>query len=402
MTAISETTNFNGIDLICFSHLRWRFVFQRPQHLMSRFAKTRRVFFIEEPVYDSTGGAAFHTSVCAETGVIIVTPHFRESDGNDYASAMRGLLREFMTRHNVIRYVAWFYTPLALDFARDLGADFTIYDCMDELSLFQGASPRLCEAEQELFQRADLVFTGGASLFEAKRHRHQRVYAFPSGVDVSHFFQARSIRAPFEEQRYLPFPRLGYAGVIDERLDIDLIHQLSESRPSWQIVMLGPVVKIDPKSLPRRNNLHWLGMKDYRDLPQYFAGWDVGLLPFAMNDSTRFISPTKTPEYLAAGLQVVSTPIRDVVSPYGDLGMARIAHNAEEFIASCDDCIARTMSPALRTDIDALLGTLSWDDTWNAMNRLIGDGLKERYGGVGVRQKEKVLPLLTASGALHV
>lgn len=393
-------SNVDDIDLICFSHLRWRFVFQRPQHLMSRFAKARRVFFVEEPIFEEGDDAVFRCTVCSETGVVIVTPHLPETARERSPHMMKGLLRAFMEREQITRYVAWFYTPLALDFAHEICPLLTVYDCMDELSLFRGASARLCDVERQLFERADLVFTGGTSLYEAKRLCHPNVYAFPSGVDVAHFLKARSIRVPFAEQTSIPGPRLGYAGVIDERLDIELIDQLSERRPSWQIVMLGPVVKIDPASLPRRDNLHWLGMKNYADLPDYFAGWDIGLLPFAMNDSTRFISPTKTPEYLAAGLPVVSTPIRDVVTPYGDLGMVKIAYDTEAFLAACDGCLTTPTLAALRADIDAFLRTVSWDDTWEAMNRLIGPGVAGwEYPEWRVRE---VLPEPSESGGVHV
>jgi UDP-galactopyranose mutase len=177
------------------------------------------------------------------------------------------------------------------------------------------------------------------------------------------------------EHVQIPRPRIGYAGVIDERMDIELIREIAEKRPNWQIVMLGPVVKIDPATLPRRDNVHWLGMRNYVDLPQYFAGWDVGILPFALNESTRFISPTKTPEYLAAGLPVVSTPIRDVVKPYGELGLARIAADAGEFIVACEQSMAYGMSMKWRRRLDAFLDTLSWDDTWDAMNQLIGEAM---------------------------
>jgi UDP-galactopyranose mutase len=400
MITTSIPSSVDGIDLICFSHLRWRFVFQRPQHLMSRFARARRVFFVEEPIFEDRDEAVFRCTVCSETGVVIVTPHVPEPARGRSPRLMKSLLRAFMEREQINRYVAWLYTPLALDFAHEICPLFTVYDCMDELSLFRGASARLCYVEQELFERADLVFTGGTSLYEAKRLRHPNVYAFPSGVDVAHFLKARSIRVPFAEQSSIPGPRMGYAGVIDERLDMGLIDQLSESRPSWQIVMLGPVVKIDPASLPHRRNLHWLGMKNYVDLPDYFAGWEIGLLPFAMNDSTRFISPTKTPEYLASGLPVVSTPIRDVVTPYGDLGMVKIAYDTEEFLAACDDCLATPTSSALRTDIDAFLRTVSWDDTWEAMNRLIGRGVAGwEYTELPVRE---ALPELSESGGVHV
>jgi UDP-galactopyranose mutase len=192
-------------------------------------------------------------------------------------------------------------------------------------------------------------------------------------VDVPHFAQARTIRKTASDQAHLPRPRIGYAGVIDERIDLELIDYISESRPDWQVVMVGPVVKIDPASLPQRANLHWLGMKDYRDLPTYFAGWDAALLPFALNDATRFISPTKTPEYLAAGLPVISTPIRDVVRPYGDLGLARIAKTAEEFVFAVEQSMTHGLSMKWRERADSFLRTLSWDETWGSMSSLIDE-----------------------------
>src|SRR5690606_28943889 len=103
--------------------------------------------------------------------------------------------------------------------------------------------------------------------------------------------------------------RIGYAGVIDERIDLVLLDQVARARPDYQFVMLGPIAKIDPATLPQRGNIHYLGSKKYADLPRYLAGWDVAMMPFALNDATRFISPTKTPEYLAAGRRVVSTAI---------------------------------------------------------------------------------------------
>jgi UDP-galactopyranose mutase len=374
---ISKNTKTNPIDLLCLSHLRWGFVFQRPQHLMSRFAKDRRVYFVEEPVFDNRDEAAMQAVTCARTGVVVVTPALPESyRGRDFRAVLRALLNAFLSEQKVERYMAWFYTPMALDYAGDLNPEVTVYDCMDELSLFRGAPARLCENEKELLSQADLVFTGGVSLFEAKcKSRETNIYPFPSGVDVPHFAQARSIRKTADDQANLPTPRIGYAGVIDERIDLELIDYMSLNRPEWQIVMVGPVVKIDPATLPQRANLHWLGMKDYRDLPAYFAGWDAALLPFALNDATRFISPTKTPEYLAAGLPVVSTPIRDVVRPYGDLGLAHIARTHEEFVFAVEQSIGRGMSLKWRERADSFLRTLSWDETWRSMSILIDEAI---------------------------
>ena len=253
-----------------------------------------------------------------------------------------------------------------------------IYDCMDELSMFRGAPSQLQVLEKYLLKKADLVFTGGVSLFESKRRFHPQVYPFPSGVDLSHFAEARTLPRNFGELEAMARPRLGYAGVIDERLDLGLIDEVASKRPSWEIVMIGPTAKISPDSLPRRANIHWLGMKDYVDLPKYFAGWDVGIMPFALNDSTRFISPTKTPEYLSSGLPVVSTAIRDVERPYGELGLARIAHSADEFISHSEQ-VMNSMGMGLkwRERADEFLKSISWDSVWGGMNRLISGVLTD-------------------------
>jgi UDP-galactopyranose mutase len=203
-------------------------------------------------------------------------------------------------------------------------------------------------------------------------------------VDCAHFAQARKMGDTATDQKDLPKPRLGYAGVIDERIDLDLIREVAERRPGWQIVMIGPVVKIDPATLPRMANIHWLGMKDYNELPRYFAGWDVATMPFAMNESTRFISPTKTPEYLAAGLPVVSTPVRDVVRQYGDIGLVRIATDASEFVAQAEQAMAFGMTMKWRQRADAFLSTLSWDNTWESMNSLIEEVAMAKNGAARV------------------
>jgi UDP-galactopyranose mutase len=241
---------------------------------------------------------------------------------------------------------------------------------MDELSGFAGAPAELRALETELLRRADVVFTGGQSLYEAKRHTHANIHAFPSSVDVEHFAQARRIASDPEDQAPLPRPRLGFFGVIDERMDLELLAGVADARPSWQIVMLGPVVKIDPASLPRRSNIHYLGAKTYQQLPYYIAGWDVALLPFARNEATRYISPTKTPEYLAAGKPVVSTSIRDVIRPYAHKGLARIADTVDGFVDACEAALIEDATARLR-DADVFLRQTSWDGTWARMRRLV-------------------------------
>ena len=356
-------------DLICLSHLRWRFVFQRPQHLMTRCARERRVYFVEEPLY-SPGGVP-HLRRDIDGGVTILVPQLpSDLDEPAIVSAQRALLDDFIAQEHITDYVLWYYTPMALPFTRHLTPLAIVFDCMDELSAFKNAPAVLREREADLMAEASVVFTGGQSLYEAKRHQHPNIHPFPSSVDVPHFARARAVTSTPPDQADIPSPRLGFFGVIDERMDLELVAGVAAARPDWQIVMLGPVVKIDPASLPCAPNIHYLGPKSYAELPLYVGGWDVALLPFALNDSTRFISPTKTPEYMAAGRPVVSTPIRDVVRPYGQRGLVRIADDVSSFVAACAEAMAE--DPVQRNGrADAFLRRTSWDGTWARMRRLI-------------------------------
>lgn len=344
------------------------------------------MFFFEEPVFED-GEARLRIAVCAKTGVQVLTPVLpRGLNVQQIADLQRELLGSMISQNNVQDYIAWYYTPMARQFASGLRPAVTVYDCMDELSAFAGAPPAMRLNEAALFDEADLVFTGGASLYESKRKQHPSVHLFPSSVDVGHFARARSLKDEPPDQLQLRRPRLGYAGVIDERMDLALLREIAGRRPDWQFVLLGPVVKIDPSSLPQAPNIHYLGMKQYTDLPAYLAGWDVGMLPFALNESTRFISPTKTPEYLAAGLQVISTPIRDVVTPYGDLGLVGIAEGASEFVRVAEGLLANPISSSFRASVDKFLSKSSWDKTWSDMSKLIEQKIKVKQLAAGQRQ----------------
>ena len=364
-------------DLVCLSHLRWNFVYQRPQHLLSRCAQTRRVFFVEEPFF----GEEMRLEVTrSEEGVCVVVPHLPEhvrGRREEEESLQQALLSRLFAEYKIGEHILWYYTPMALGWSRHLRPLATVYDCMDELSAFKFAPAELREREAELFRRADLVFTGGHSLYEAKRGRAPHVYAFPSGIDREHFGRARDIDADPEDQANIPHPRLGFFGVVDERLDLELLGALADERPDWHYVIIGPVVKIDPETLPRRENIHYLGGKSYKELPSYLAGWDVATLLFARNEHTRYISPTKTPEYLAAGKPVVSTSIRDVVRPYGETGLVRIADEPREFAAAAEELMREGISAEWLSRVDAFLAQNTWDRTWARMAELI-DGVAER------------------------
>ena len=370
-------------DLLCLSHLRWKFVFQRPQHLMSRFAKERRVFFVEEPVF-SDAESHLNVEVCPQTGVRIAVPFLKNGTPPDLiAMEIRTLLDRLIIDHEIRpNYLLWYYTPTAISFSSHLRPAATVFDCMDELSAFHGAPAALKQNEEELFRRADVVFTGGHSLYEAKKKQHHNIHAFPSSVDVDHFRKARTHSCEPEDQAGIPHPRLGYVGVIDERMDLELLEQSAKLRPDWHFIMVGPVVKIQPDSLPKAPNIHYLGGKSYAELPAYLAGWDVAMMPFARNESTKFISPTKTPEYLAAGKPVVSTSIRDVVRPYGESGLARIADSPADFVAAAEYAMKNSGAEWL-AQVDEVLKTMSWNQTWAEMKALIEDAaVSSRAGDV--------------------
>jgi UDP-galactopyranose mutase len=373
-------------SVLCLSHLRWNFVFQRPQHLLSRCAREHDVVFFEEPVFDAPEPELV-VSTSAQ-GVRVAVPHLPPGTPEEVAeAALRGMI-DRVVQHELkgARPVLWYYTPMAIPFTDQVRPRAVVYDCMDELSLFKGAPAVLKEREKLLLADADVVFTGGHSLYEHKRahSQHRNIHPFPSSVDVPHFARARQREEVPEppDQAEIPAPRVGFFGVIDERLDIELVGELAELRPDLQIVLIGPVVKIDPADLPRQPNLHYLGGKSYDELPAYLAGWDVAILPFARNDSTRFISPTKTPEYLAAGKPVVSTSIRDVVRPYGREGLAWIADTAGEFSAAIDEALASDRSARL-AHTDAFLANLSWDRTWAEMWSHVARAIQARASSHG-------------------
>jgi len=368
-------------DLVCFSHLRWDFVYQRPQHLLTRCAKERRVFFVEEPMF---GNGSMRLDIReAESGVHVVVPQLPEGLRSEIAinAVMKEMTRQLFIDHEINRYVFWYYTPMALSFTAQFNPIAAVYDCMDELSAFKGAHSQLPALEKQLFRYVDLVFTGGQSLYEAKRGQHSAVYAFPSSIDAVHFGKARKALRDPEDQSHIPHPRLGFFGVIDERFDTELLDQIAAKRPDWQFVIIGPVVKIAPETLPAHPNIHYPGGKKYSELPDYLAGWDIALLLFARNESTRFISPTKTPEYLAAGKPVISTSIRDVVRPYGDLNLVEIADTADEFITAAENILSRCTGSARSewlSKVDAFLENISWDKTWAQMSDLIDQVIERK------------------------
>jgi len=360
--------------LIVLCHLRWDFVCQRPQHLLTRLSQFYNVVVIEEPVFNDKSESAvdFLKIMRPADNITVYQPHTSVSEfgfHDEQLAAMRPLLQNLIADGSP--QVVWFYTPMALPLLDCFNAEAIVYDCMDELSAFNNPPPQLLEREAVLLKIADLVFTGGPSLYKAKRDRAKSVHCFSSSVDVAHFKRALNRSEPHEALANIPGPRLGFYGVIDERFDLELIKTLADLKPDWQIILIGPVVKIDPVTLPQRANIHYLGQRTYDELPLLLAGWDVCLLPFALNAATKFISPTKVLEYMAAELPIVSTKITDVYEPYGHV--VQIADDAISFVECCHRALDMTV-PEKREMVAKMrivLSRTSWDKTSKEMQVLI-------------------------------
>ena len=355
------------LDLVCFCHLRWDFVYQRPQHLITRFSKVFRVFYIEEPIFDENHNNTLTYYPKGDT-LCVVVPHLKPGLSQEEVTFLqKKLFDQMFNEHNISHYILWYYTPMALNFSRHLKPRLVVYDCMDELLNFKFAPPELKELELELFASADVAFTGGINLYHAKKQSHSNIHGIPSSIDKDHFRQARQTIDEPEDQHQIPHPRFGFYGVVDERFDLELIKRSAELRPEWSFVIIGPVVKIDPESLPKLPNIYYLGGRSYHELPRYLAGWDVAIIPFLRNDSTKYISPTKTPEYLAAGKPVISTSIVDVIRPYGDLGLVHIADTPEGFILAGEKELSTNNKSTWLEKVDDHLKDNSWDNTWKRM-----------------------------------
>jgi len=374
--------------LIVLSHWRWDFVCRRPQQLMRRLSRHYPIIYVEEPVQGQ--GPARLTVKTRGAGIEVVVPCTPlEAPGfhEEQLRVLGPLLAEHMVQRGVDQRIAWFYTPMATPLIACLQPQLVVYDCMDELSARQGAPAELPQREAELLRAASLVFAGGPALYEAKRRLHPRVHCVPSAVDPVRFAPSRLDAASEEAreadrlQERLPRPRLGFFGVIDERIDLALLDEVASARPDWQIVMAGPVLGIDPASLSRRPNLHWLGRQPQELLPYLMAAWDVCLMPFALNDATRYISPTKTLEYMAGEKPIVSTAVPDVVALYGDV--VRVARGAAQFAEACAELLRETGHQRARrlNNMATTVFRTSWESTAQCIHELIEQALESAEAG---------------------
>lgn len=363
-TGIAAGNEQNKYDMVVFCHLRWDFVYQRPQHIISRMAKDMKILMIEEP---------WHRPDEKHSRLITVNDNLHVLQPNVTSiEEIETVLPQYINNKNVS--VGWFYSASFIPLLNQFDFSTVVYDCMDELSLFKGAPEKLIEQEKYLIANADVVFTGGKSLYESKSQHHSNVHCFPSSVDQKHFEKALNGVAIPADLAAIKGPVVGFFGVIDERIDYDLINNIALQKPDVSFVMLGPLAKVSEDELPRQQNIHYLGMKDYKDLPAYLKGFDIAMMPFALNDATKYISPTKTLEYMAAGKPIISTAIKDVVRDYKSC--VKIVETADEFAQAIDRILMDAPDVFMNYEYAEILKNTSWDATAAKMNTLIKTTVK--------------------------
>ncbi len=348
-------------DMVVFCHLRWQFVYQRPQHLISRMAKTLKVLLIEEPIAFEAEQENTANLIIVEDNLHILQPRLKSIE------AITHVLPQYIKNKNVT--TGWFYSASFSPLLDAFQFETIVYDCMDELTLFKGAPEHLIHQEKYLLANTDIVFTGGKSLYESKKQDHDNVYCFPSSVDEPHFAQAMNgIEIPADVAN-LNSPIVGYFGVIDERIDLNLLHQTALKLPKVSFVMIGPLAKIDETDLPKEENIHYLGMRSYNELPNYLKAFDIAMMPFAINDATKYISPTKTLEYMAAGKPIISTKITDVVRDYSNC--VSLIETADDFCNAITLLFDKRASALIPLKYTEILKNTSWDSTAAKMQAVI-------------------------------
>ncbi len=398
----TEIASNAAAPILVHCHLRWDFVWQRPQQIFSRLSRNHAILFLEDPI--DGGGSPRLEITTPQTNIVRVVPVLPGFASNlsvdEQSLATLALLKRALLEHPLLKGVfqnpiQWFYSPMtAKVFMDKFDAIAVVYDCMDELANFKFAPPDLAQREDALLARADIVFTGGYQLFQAKSQRHSNTHFFGCGVDVAHFGRARLAATPIpDDLSALAGPVIGYFGVIDERLDYELIARLAERFPEGSIAMVGPLAKVTPEDLPKHPNIHWMGQRAYTELPSIVKGFDVCMMPFALNDATRYINPTKTLEYMAAGKPVVSTAVQDVVRNFTPV--VKVAYTHEEFADAVEYALAEPHLDLIAQGVERAAGA-TWDVTVTTMRALMlrsADAAFRERNSAGLSTPLKPLPV---------
>jgi glycosyltransferase involved in cell wall biosynthesis len=382
---LTELTENSSYPIIVHCHLRWEGVWQRPQQFLSRISQRHKILFVEGPILHETQDAPTYEliEVPQYPNVTVMRTHFPASrfENGAWVDAERlRLLQEAMRNELKGAFdqpVQWFYDPMSAPcFIGKLNERAVVYDCMDELSQFKFAPPELRAREKTLLAAADVVFAGGRKMWLSKSKQNDNAHFYGCGVDVKHFAKARLAETEIpSDVASLSRPILGYFGVVDERLDYELIAKLADANPDWSVVMVGPVVKVDPATLPKRNNIHWLGRREYAQLPNYTKAFDVCMMPFALNEATEYINPTKALEYMATAKPIVSTAVPDVVSNFGEV--VSIAISPQCFVEMCERVLANPDEEAIERGLK-MADNNQWEAIVAKLEGHIEDVLKKK------------------------
>lgn len=398
-------SNSFSFPIITHCHLRWDFVWQRPQQFLSRLSKTHRILFVEGPEVDEGDFTPFVELKDAPgfPNITVMVPHFpaaRWGEGKWVDGWRRRLVDEALRgplKGKFQNAVQWFYDPMAVEsHLGQHGAIATVYDCMDELSQFKFAPPQLIERERRLLLAADVVFAGGRKMWESKRRVNSNSHFYGCGVDVEHFGKACLEETPVPaDVAALKGPKLGFFGVVDERMDYDLIAKLADARSDWQICIVGPTAKVDPTTFPQRANLHWLGGRDYSQLPHYSKAFDVALMPFARNEATEYINPTKALEYMATATPIVSTAVPDVVSNFASV--VEICDDHDEFVRLCECALENRDEAAIERGL-----AMAHDNTWDAIVAKLQDHICDALSLRAIKEQRLRIPEVAPQMAAKV
>jgi glycosyltransferase involved in cell wall biosynthesis len=353
-------------DMIVFCHLRWKFVYQRPQHIISRMASEIKILLVEEPI-------GYEQENENTANLVVINPHLHILQPKVHnIESIASVLPKYVKNKHVP--IGWFYSPSFSPLLESLNFETVVFDCMDELSLFKGASQQIVDQEKYLVANADIIFTGGKSLYESKQKLHPNVFCFPSSVDRDHFSTIEHTKNIPSDIANIPSPIVGYYGVIDERIDLQLLAETAKNMPEVSFVMIGPLAKIHDNDLPKEDNIHYLGMKTYNELPLYLNTFDIAMMPFALNDATKYISPTKTLEYMAACKPIISTKIADVERDYS--ACVSLIENADDFCDEVNFLLNQKEGYSMEMQYNKILQNTSWDTTVAKMKVLIKEKQK--------------------------
>ncbi len=268
-------------------------------------------------------------------------------------------LRWLMWREGIRRPITWFMIPHLSSVVGELGERFSVYYCIDDYSALPDVNPDVVRAmDEELTRKADLVFVASDTLLDRKCALNPRTRVSPHGVDFEHFARAQDDRLPVPtDVASLPQPVIGFFGLIERWIDLDLVDFLAERRPEWTFVLIGRVA-VPEDQLPRRSNIHFLGKRSYSDLPAYGKMFDAAIIPYRLTRQVLHANPIKLREYLAMGKPIVSVSTPEI-DKYADV--VEIAHSREEYLAKLDAVLARPPAPEeIRRRMDRVASE-SWD-----------------------------------------